>query len=43
MTTIDAFFIVFMFVCYSTFLFGVGYNIGFDAAIDQMKKVRNGK
>jgi hypothetical protein len=43
MRTVDLLFFLFLFVCYSTLVFGFGYNMGFDDAIEQMKKVRNRK
>lgn len=42
-TTVDVIFAIFFFVVYTIIIFGLGYNTGFDDAIDKMKKVRNGK
>lgn len=43
MSKVDLIFAIFFFVVYNIVVFTHGYNVGFNAAIDQMKKVRNRK
>jgi hypothetical protein len=43
MKTVDIIFGIFFFVVYNTLIFGFGYNVGFNDAIDKMKKVKSRK
>lgn len=43
MSRADVVLAIFLFFCYSVGIFGFGYNVGFNSAIEQMKKVRNRK
>jgi Tfp pilus assembly protein PilO len=43
MTRVDVAFGILFFVLHNIAIFGLGYNTGFNAAIDQMKKIRNRK
>jgi hypothetical protein len=40
---IHSFFFIFMTLVFTLSVFAIGYSVGYDSAIDDMKKVRNRK